>query len=226
VLTANPLIEHRRERPTRAQKLEREEPGRALTSDEIKAVWKASETPTAYHRLVRFVLLSGCRRTEASMVARNMVAEEPEGARVLVIPKGATKSGRDHRLPLTPQISDLLEACPIDARSDLFFASPKTGREVKGWSKLHAAFVERAGVSFGLHDLRRTMKTRMDEMGVDSDISEVCLNHTRQGLEGIYNKNTASAEVRAAFTLWGNFVCPRPSEVPCERLGQQQDGGQ
>ncbi len=79
---------------------------------------------------------------------------------------------------------------------------------VRTSSKLHAAFVKTCGVSFGLHDLRRTLKTGLDALGVDSDISEICLNHTRKGLEGIYNKNIATDEVRAAFTLWANVVSP------------------
>ena len=208
VIDANPLLEHRRERPTRVQKLEREEPGRALGADEVKAVWQASAVPTNYNRIVRFVLLTGCRRTEASLVSRGMIEHEADGVRLLVIPKAVTKSGRDHRLPITPQLAVLMEGCPEDARSDLFFPSQKTGRAVKGWSKLHAAFVKTCGVSFGLHDLRRTLKTGLDALGVDSDISEICLNHTRKGLEGIYNKNIATDEVRAAFTLWANVVSP------------------
>lgn len=208
VLDANPLLEHRRERPTRAQKLQREETGRALNADEVKAVWAASGRGSVYNRLIRFVLLTGCRRTEASLVSRSMMEQAPDGPVWLVIPKEITKSGRDHRLAVTPQLDALLRACPRDARSDLFFPSVKTGGPIKGWSKLHASFVIACGVKFGLHDLRRTLKTGLDALGVDSDISEICLNHTRQGLEGVYNKNSAADEVSAAFHLWGNFVAP------------------
>lgn len=208
VLDANPLLEHRRERPTRVQKLQREEPGRALKVDEVKAVWTASGKGSVYNRLVRFVLLTGCRRTEASLVSRSMMEQTPDGPGWLVIPKEITKSGRDHRLPVTPQLNELLKSCPRDARSELFFPSTKTGGPIKGWSKLHASFVIACGVQFGLHDLRRTLKTSMDALGVDSDISEICLNHTRQGLEGVYNKNSAADEVSTAFHLWGAFVAP------------------
>lgn len=208
VIDANPLLEHRRERPTRVQKLQRDDPGRALDADEIKAVWTVGGAGTVYGRLVRFVLLTGCRRTEASLVSRSMIEPAPDGPDWLVIPKEITKSGRDHRIPVTPQLDALLKSCPQDARTDLFFPSTKTGGPVKGWSKLQAAFIKDSGVQFGLHDLRRTLKTGMDALGVDSDISEICLNHTRQGLEGVYNKNSAADEVSAAFHLWGQFVAP------------------
>ncbi len=208
VLDANPLLEHRRERPTRVQKLQRDDPGRALDRDEVIAVWKASATEAVYSRLIRFVLLTGCRRTEASLVSRSMIEPASGDAKWLVIPKDITKSGRDHRLPVTPQLDALLKSCPRDARSDLFFPSNKTGGPIKGWSKLQSTFAQDCGVAFGLHDLRRTMKTGMDALGVDSDISEICLNHTRQGLEGVYNKNSAADEVNAAFHLWGQFVAP------------------
>lgn len=206
VLDANPLLEHRRERPTRVQRLQREEAGRALNNDEIKAVWTATEKNAVYSRLVRFVLLTGCRRTEASLVSRSMMEEDGDGPGWLVIPKAITKSGREHRLAVTPQLGALLARCPQDARSDLFFPSSRTGGPMKGWSKLHASFVTDCGVKFGLHDLRRTLKTGLDALGVDSDISERCLNHTRQGLEGVYNKNNAVEEVSAAFHLWAESV--------------------
>ena len=140
------------------------------------------------------------------MVSRPMMETEDGGHRSLVIPKAITKSGRDHRLAVTPQLAALLARCPQDALSDLFFPSSRTGGPIKGWSKLHASFVSDCGVKFGLHDLRRTLKTGLDALGVDSDISERCLNHTRQGLEGIYNKNNATEEVSAAFHLWAEFV--------------------
>lgn len=109
VLDANPLLEHRRERPTRVQKLERGEPGRALSADEVKAVWRANAAPTNYNRIVRFVLLTGCRRTEASLVSRQMIEQETDGGKLLVIPRAVTKSGRDHRLPITSQLAALLD---------------------------------------------------------------------------------------------------------------------
>jgi hypothetical protein len=206
VIKTNPLLEHRIEKPTRAQKLKRDEHGRALTDDELAALWAAASAPSAYNRYVRFLILTGCRRTEASVASRSMLATDRTGAQTLVLPKAITKSGQDHKLPVTRQLQELLAQCIADTRSDLFFPSSRTGQAMKGWSKLHATIKIASGVDFEHHDLRRTFKTGLDALGVDSDISEICLNHTRQGLEAIYNRNEATLEIRSAFDLWGNHV--------------------
>jgi integrase len=197
VISANPLLEHRNEKPTRAQKLKKDEHGRALSDDELGALWAAASVPSAYNRYVQFLILTGCRRTEASVAQRAMVTTDASGAKLLILPKEITKSGQDHKLPMTAQLQELLGRCIADSRSDFLFPSWRTGQAMKGWSKMHAALVTASGVAFDHHDLRRTFKT---------DISEICLNHTRQGLEAIYNRNGAGPEVRAAFDLWSAHV--------------------
>lgn len=142
-----------------------------------------------------------------------MVNRDPDGASVLVLPKSVTKNGRDHRVPVTPQLQAVLDACPIDARSSLSFPAPGTGNTLTGWSKMHAAFTETSGLSFTLHDLRRTFKTGLDALGVEADISELCVNHVRKGLEGVYNRNEARDEVRSAFRKWANAVAPEAPEA-------------
>ena len=219
VIKTNPLLEHRTEKPTRAQKLKRGEHGRALSDDEIGALWAAASVPSAYNRYVQFLIVTGCRRTEASLARHGMLSTEPGGGRVLVLPRELTKSGQDHKVPVTAMLEELLGRCPMDARSDFLFPSWKTGQAMKGWSKMHAALVKASGVDFEHHDLRRTFKTGLDALGVDSDISEICLNHTRRGLEAIYNRNEAIPELRAAFDLWSAHVggilarMARPAEL-------------
>ena len=63
--------------------------------------------------------------------------------------------------------------------------------------------------SWTLHDLRRTMATRMADLGVQPHVIEAILNHVsghKAGVAGIYNRSTYSAEKRAALDLWGAHV--------------------
>lgn len=53
------------------------------------------------------------------------------------------------------------------------------------------------------HDLRRTMATNMRDLGVSSDVIERCLNHTPQGIVGVYQRGELLADRRAAFDTWG-----------------------
>jgi integrase len=42
---------------------------------------------------------------------------------------------------------------------------------------------------FTIHDFRRTARTHMAALGVDSHIAERCLNHKIKGIEGVYNRH-------------------------------------
>jgi integrase len=60
-----------------------------------------------------------------------------------------------------------------------------------------------------LHDLRRTMATRMADLGVQPHIIEAILNHVsghKSGVAGIYNRSTYAAEKRAALERWGSHI--------------------
>lgn len=202
VTDQHPMFAYRLEKPTREEKLDKEESGRALTDAEIMDVWFSIDPATPFGRYLRFLILTGCRRTEAAKAAREM-----RRGGLLVLPRRITKSGRDHNLPVTKQIERLLETCEPDARSpSMYFPSPRTGEAMSGWSYWLAPIVERSGVAFTLHDIRRTFRTGLDRLGVDTDIGEICINHARKGLEAVYNRNDASSEMRDAFVLWSDHV--------------------
>jgi integrase len=61
-IEANPLAGYRRGRDTRQERVAKSEIGRALTDDELAAVWRAADATTSFGRLVRFLILTGCRR--------------------------------------------------------------------------------------------------------------------------------------------------------------------
>jgi integrase len=54
-----------------------------------------------------------------------------------------------------------------------------------------------------LHDLRRTVATRLSDLGVQPHIVEAVLNHIsghKAGVAGIYNRAVYAPEKRAALT--------------------------
>ena len=60
-----------------------------------------------------------------------------------------------------------------------------------------------------LHDLRRTMATRMGDLGVQPHVIEAVLNHIsghKAGVAGVYNRSSYAEEKRAALELWGRHV--------------------
>jgi integrase len=65
--------------------------------------------------------------------------------------------------------------------------------------------------NFCVHDLRRTARSHLAALGVDSHIAERCLNHKLKGIEGVYNHHDYLDERRKALDLWAKFL------VGCEQ---------
>jgi len=74
---------------------------RTLTDEELRALWGAAEGE--FGRLVKFLLLTACRRTEALDATR----AEIDGSD-WVIPGARYKTGKDHLIPLSGAALELL----------------------------------------------------------------------------------------------------------------------
>jgi integrase len=57
-----------------------------------------------------------------------------------------------------------------------------------------------------LHDLRRTLRTGLAELGVGFEVAERVLNHAMPGLQAVYNRHSYAAEKRTALVLWAEHV--------------------
>lgn len=59
---------------------------------------------------------------------------------------------------------------------------------------------------FSVHDLRRTCRTMLAQIGVTSLIAERCLNHKLKGVEGIYNKHDYFDERKEALEKLAEYL--------------------
>ena len=79
-----------------------------------------------------------------------------------------------------------------------------------GWSKSKHRLDDRTGVTcWTLHDLRRSVATGLQRLGVRLEVTEAVLNHiagSRAGIVGVYQRHTWADEKRAALTAWGAHV--------------------
>ncbi len=203
VLKENPLAGYRRERPTRADRVAKKTHGRAFTDAELATIWQVSDPETAFGRLVRFWALTGCRRGEGAGLTWSMV-DRTRG--VIDLPAAFVKQGRGHVVPIAPALAELLDACPRDARSDLVFASPRTGGKMGGFTQLLDRLRKATGFVVFPHDLRRTFRTGLSRLDIDVDTAELALGHARGDLEAIYNRDDAHDRLRLAFDTWAAHV--------------------
>ena len=114
--------------------------GRALSDDEICAVWHACEELNAFGALVRMALLTGMRRGELAELRWADVVDD-----AIVIPEERAKNGREHRVPLTELMCTI--SPPRIARGEADWCLPApilvgrlaAGRSVcRAWSRLQA----------------------------------------------------------------------------------------
>jgi integrase len=124
------------------------------------------------------------------------------------IPASRAKTGAAHIVPLSTQAQAILRGTPRLGESDLMF--PGRRGTFSGFSKAKAALDKASGVKdWRLHDLRRTMATGLQRLGVRLEVTEAVLNHiagSRAGIVGVYQRHTWAEEKRAALNAWGEHV--------------------
>jgi integrase len=180
---------------------------RVLTDAELAAIWAATADQTDYSAIVRLLLLTACRATEVGLLRWSEIVDEN-----IVLPGSRVKNARNHVVPLSAPARAILEARPREFDRDFIF-----GRRAgfTGWSACKILLDERikaAGAEVAPwvnHDLRRTVATKMAEIGVAPHIIEAILNHVsghKAGVAGIYNRASYEREKRVALALWADAL--------------------
>lgn len=176
---------------------------RVLSDQELVAIWRATEGQGSFHRIVRMLMLTGQRRDEVGGMTWDELSSDWS---VWTIPSTRAKNGAAHIVPLAQPVVEFLRTTPRLA--DLVF--PGERGAFGGWSKAKAALDARSGVKdWRLHDLRRTMATGLQRLGVRLEVTEAVMNHTsgsRAGIVGIYQRHDFANEKRAALLAWAEHV--------------------
>jgi integrase len=55
---------------------------------------------------------------------------------------------------------------------------------------------------FVVHDLRRTVRTRLAALEVSDTVAELCVGHAKRGLQRVYDQHSYESQMRRAFELW------------------------
>ena len=177
---------------------------RVLDDAELVAIWNAL-AGDQYSRIVSLLLLTGQRRQEVAAVTWHEL--DLENA-IWTLPQDRTKNGFEHEVPLSKQaLKCLAEVERRDGRDFVFGAGEGP---FSGFSRCKVRLDKKCGIDgWTLHDLRRTMVTGMNELGVAPHVVEAVINHVsgfRAGVAGIYNRAKYTAEKRNALQLWADHV--------------------
>ncbi len=174
---------------------------RVLTDDELRNV---IETARAYGypfgTIIELCAVLGQRRQQIGALRDHFIDADKM---LITWPAELMKTGRRHTVPFGPMTAAILARVPPN-EDGLYFPS-RVNTPFVGWSYHKAKFDAECKVpSFRLHDLRRTMATRWQEMGIEIATTEKYLSHSAitGGLVGIYQRGAYIEQMRAAVLQW------------------------
>jgi integrase len=179
---------------------------RVLSDKELAAIWMAADVDTEYGKIVRLLMLTGCRRDEIGSLRWSEVDLKEK---TITLPEHRTKNGHAHTLPLTSRAFNILEKTDRRSERDLIFGAREGG--YSGWSKSKAELDKVAKVkNWVLHDLRRSVASHMAEhLDIDPHIIEATLNHQsghKSGVAGVYNRAKYQRPIKDALEKWDHYI--------------------
>jgi integrase len=181
---------------------------RVLSDSEVAIVWNAAgELGWPFRDVIRLLLLTGARREEIGALSWAEVREDQ-----IELAGPRTKNGEGHVIPLSPAAREIIDGMPRISGSPFVFTTTGT-TSISGWSRAKQLLDrEAARLNNGaplppwrLHDLRRTVATSLQRLGVALPVIEAVLGHisgSRAGVVGIYQRHTFDDEKRAALDAW------------------------
>lgn len=189
---------------------------RWLSDAEIKRIWtQAPKCHRCFGPIVRLLIATGQRREEvAGMQWEELNRKESEWC----LPGDRTKNGEPSTIPLND-----LAVAELDkvAKGDRW---PRMGRVFptssgagftaysKGKNQIEKLIAADGGdplPHWRLHDLRRTLATGFQRLGVRFEVTEAVLNHvggSRSGVAGIYQRHDWKDEKIEALRNWSEHL--------------------
>jgi integrase len=188
---------------------------RVLEPGELALVWRAAaEIGFPFGPVVRLLVLTAQRRAE---VAGLRWGELDLDDAIWTLPRERSKNGREHQIPLAPTTVETLSALPRFVGSDFVFSA---GKNVPSGYSLAKKRLDReinklndgaAIPPWTLHDIRRSVATRLAELKIAPHVVEAILNHKSgeiRGVAAIYNRYSYLTEKRAALEAWARALHP------------------
>ena len=156
---------------------------RVLTDDEIRRVWQATEAPTPFGQLVRFLLLTSARRNEAA----GLRWDEVDASGVWTLPASRSKTKSEVARPLSKAALAILAKRPHVAYCPWVFTTTTTS-PLNSFSEPMAKLRKASGTTaWRLHDLRRTARSLLSRANISADTAERVLGHAIPGIRGVYD---------------------------------------
>lgn len=186
---------------------------RVLSNEELKSLWKAVENqPFPWQHSLKLMLFTAARRSEVFGAER---AEFDLEEKVWNLPASSAKNSNAVIIPLSVEACHVISGCPVtDGSSKLFPSATNPKTSASGISKLLRRLradvqsdLQRPVLHWTLHDIRRTVATNLQRLGVRLEVTEAILNHisgSQAGIVKVYQRYNWMDEKREALQLWSD----------------------
>ncbi|RAX40738.1 site-specific integrase [Rhizobium tropici] len=201
---------------------------RTLTDDEIRAYWAAAEdTPYPLGQFYKLLLLTGQRKNEVAGARRSEISDNRQ---LWTVPSERFKSGQEHIVPLSNDAMSLIRDLPKfegENSGECLFSTTNGKKAINGFSRAKSALDEAmlkklqetnpdaTLPDWVFHDIRRTVRTRLSGLRINSEIAEMVIGHGKTGLRRVYDQHEYEPEMREALERWAaalrQMIAPEPS---------------
>ncbi|ELA9323947.1 integrase domain-containing protein [Vibrio parahaemolyticus] len=156
--------------------------------------------------LIEWQLHTMTRPNESSAAQWSEIDWEKE---IWVVPAERMKNRREHSIPLTPQMLELLDVMKsISAHREFIFPADRDPKRPTNSQTANAA-IKRMGYQGKLvsHGLRAIASTALNEQGFNPDVIEAALSHV-DGNEvcRAYNRTDYLEQRRALMCWWSEYI--------------------
>lgn len=186
------------EAPRRPESRERVlSPAELAKVAQMAAQWRADGHQ--YGDIVLLCLYTGQRRQQIASLTEEMVDFNEN---IITWPPELMKTNRRHAIPFGPSTKAILQnRHTVDGS----YFPGRNGGTFSNWADAAKAFREDCQLApFVLHDLRRSMATVWQSLGIPIETTEKYLSHraVTGGLIGVYQRYDYLREMREAVALW------------------------
>lgn len=161
--------------------------------------WLSSKDQTSAHAL-RFLILTAARTSEVRLATYTEIEDD-----VWQLGSDRTKSGQEHRIPLTSEAVELIERLRPQSLNDLIFPTPR-GKPMSDAAM--SAFLKREGYTCRPHGFRASFRTWVEEQtNTPFEVKESALGHAVDSkVVAAYQRSDRLEKRRALMEQWERFL--------------------
>ena len=181
---------------------------RMLSDEEIRALWFDFGQGDASRRVwlgLKLLLVTGQRRGEVTRAERQ---EFDVAHKRWLIPAGrrgkkkTAESRVPHLVPLSTLALSVLKELFAECGSSAWLLPSPIDSEKPIDERALTRAVARKEYGWTVHDLRRTVRTRLSSLGVTAVVAERVIGHELPDLIAVYDVHAYEKETRAALKKW------------------------